>query len=70
MYTYEIRVLRSDRTTDAIIEVMHLNDNAAVRAAKKMAGSLAVEVWRGVTCVYGGHHAQAPTDITTTRLEA
>jgi hypothetical protein len=38
---------------------MHLNDHAAVRAAKKFAGDRSFEVWRGLDCIYGTPKAPA-----------
>ena len=55
MQQYEIRILRADRTTDTVIEVMHLNNNAAIRQAKKIAEARPFEVWRDLDCIYGGH---------------
>ena len=53
MHGYEIRILRADKTTDAIIEVAHLNDHAAIRAAKKIPEARPFEVWRDLDCIYG-----------------
>jgi hypothetical protein len=53
MQGYEIRILGQGHG-DIIIEVVHLNDNAAVRSARKMAEGKPFEVWRGLDCVYGG----------------
>lgn len=53
MQEYEIRILRADKTTATVIEVMHLNDNAAIRSARAIANGQAFEVWRGLDCVYG-----------------
>lgn len=52
MHEYEIRFLRADHSTDTIMMVMHLNDNAAVRAAKRMVEARPFEVWRGMQCIY------------------
>jgi hypothetical protein len=60
MHEYEIRILRADRTTDVLIEVIHLNDNAAIRAAKKMAEARPFEVWRDLDCIYGGQPSERP----------
>jgi hypothetical protein len=57
MRSYEIRIAEENRHT--IIEVMHLNDNAAVRSARKMAGRNRFEVWRDLDCVYDGTAAKA-----------
>ena len=54
MQEYEIRILRADKTTDTVLEVAHLNDNAAIRSARKIAESRPFEVWRDVDCIYGG----------------
>jgi hypothetical protein len=52
MNDYEIRILNEGRT-QAVIEVTHLSDHAAIRAAQKYAGGKSFEVWRGLDCVYG-----------------
>ena len=64
MGEYEIRVFGRSQT---VIEVMHLNDHAAIRAAKKLAGDRPFEVWRGLDCIYSPstmkaapHSGQAP----------
>lgn len=54
MREYEVRILRSDLTSAMLIELMHLNDHAAVRAAKKMAEGRPFEVWCGLDCIYDG----------------
>jgi hypothetical protein len=52
MREYEIRILRADRTTTAeILEVLHFNDNAAIRGARKLAEARPFEVWRGSHCI-------------------
>jgi hypothetical protein len=53
MREYEIRILRADKTTDLIMEVMHFSDKAAIRAAKKIAEARLFEVWRGLDCIFG-----------------
>ncbi len=50
MQEYDIRVL--SHGNEAVIEVMHLSDHAAIRAAKKLAGGKPFEVWRGLDCIY------------------
>jgi hypothetical protein len=60
MREYEIRILCANRNTDMFIEVMHLNDHAAIRAAKKFAGSSPFEVWRGLDCIYDGGQTKPP----------
>jgi hypothetical protein len=51
MEDYEIRIL-SEGHTQTVIEAMHLNDHAAIRAAQKFAGGKSFEVWRGLDCIY------------------
>ena len=53
MHEYEILVLRADGTADTVLAVMHLNDNAAIRAARKIAEAKPFEVWRDLDCIYG-----------------
>ena len=53
MHQYEIRFLRKDRSTQTVLEVLHLNDHAAIRQAKKLAEGQPFEVWRELDCVYG-----------------
>ena len=60
MREYEIRVLRPDGKTSFAIKAMHLNDNAAVRAGRKMAEGSTFEVWRDLNCVYGTRHETPP----------
>jgi hypothetical protein len=70
MREYEIRVLRADLTTASVIEVVHLNDHAAVRAAKKMAEARPFEVWCGLDCIYGDDHSSPPYDFVPPRPAA
>ena len=51
MHVYEIRILRAHRITDTVIEVAHLDDHSAIRAAKKFAGTRPFEVWRDLDCI-------------------
>jgi hypothetical protein len=53
MHEYEIRILRADRTTASVMEVIYLNDRAAIRAARKLAEARLFEVWRDLDCIYG-----------------
>jgi hypothetical protein len=62
MREYEIRILRADKTTASVIEVIHLNDNAAIRAAKKIAEARPFEVWRDLDCIYGRADSAWPAD--------
>jgi hypothetical protein len=52
MDNYEIRIL-SEGHTQTVIEAVHLNDHAAIRAAQKFADGKSFEVWRGLDCIYG-----------------
>ena len=47
MQDYEIRIL-GERHNHTIIEVMHLNDSSAIRAARSLAAGRRFEVWRGM----------------------
>jgi hypothetical protein len=59
MHDYEIRILNSKFASSALVEMMQASDEAAIRSAERMANGRAVEVWRGLDCVYrscpGGH---------------
>ena len=59
MRGYEIRIVSAENH-HTVIEVMHLNDNAAVRSARKMAEGSPFEVWRDLDCIYDGTAAKAP----------
>jgi hypothetical protein len=52
MHDYEIRILAPGkdrgRRGHTIIEVMHLNDSTAIRAARSLAAGRPFEVWRGI----------------------
>lgn len=52
MQDYEIRILgqgkEHGRPNHTIIEVMHLNDSTAIRAARSLAAGRPFEVWRGI----------------------
>ena len=52
MQDYEIRILgpanEQGRRPQTLIEVMHLNDNTAIRAARLLAAGRPFEVWRGI----------------------
>jgi hypothetical protein len=53
MLSYQTRILRADRSTDVIVESNHLNDNAAIRSARKLAEARPFEVWQDLRCIYG-----------------
>jgi hypothetical protein len=52
MHDYEIRIIspgkQQGRPNHTIIEVMHLNDSTAIRAARSLAAGRPFEVWRGI----------------------
>lgn len=68
MQNYEIRILCNGRG-HTHIEVMHLNDSSAIRAAEILAAGRPFEVWRDLECIYGAprathtlvHFTAAPT---------
>jgi hypothetical protein len=64
LYNYEIRILNGGKTK-SVIEVVHLNDHAAIRAGKKFAEGNLFEVWRGLDCVYGSDTAMRETRSRT-----
>ena len=57
MQQYEIRILKADGSTATILAAVQLNDNAAIRSAKKIADGRLFEVWRGMNCLYGCSYA-------------
>jgi hypothetical protein len=52
MHDYEIRIIgpskEHGRSSHTIIEMMHLNDSNAIRAARSLAAGRTFEVWRGI----------------------
>ncbi|HVV27348.1 MAG TPA: hypothetical protein VG501_12110 [Rhizomicrobium sp.] len=52
MRDYEIRILNNRKSPTAFVEMMESSDAAAIRAAERIAGGRAVEVWRDIDCVY------------------
>ena len=52
MQDYEIRIFGPDKEQGkrghTIIEVMHVNDSNALRAARSLAAGRPFEVWRGI----------------------
>ncbi len=70
MHEYEIRILRADRTTDTILEVVHFDDHAAIRAAKKLAEARPFEVWRDLNCIYGRAQSPKPPNLPSPRSAA
>lgn len=54
METYEIRILRSDGAHCVIAQQKYLNAEAAITAARLLAGGRRFEVWNDDYCVYTG----------------
>lgn len=52
MNAYEICILYRSWHTKVTVHAAHVSDFAAVRSARKLAGSHAVEVWRDLECIY------------------
>ena len=52
MQDYEIRILCNGRG-HTHIEMMHLNDSTAIRAAEILAAGRPFEVWRDLECIHG-----------------
>lgn len=69
MIEYEIRILGSDGCVSVIIEWVHLNLNAAITAAKRMAEAAAFEIWTGGACVYAGKNTRISKRPTLRRLD-
>jgi len=52
MKHYEIRVFNSQGRTSLIFHKLHVNDQAAIFAAKEIAGDQAFDLWRGMDCIF------------------
>jgi len=61
MKHYEIRVFNKLGKTSLIFHKLHVNDRAAILAAKEIAGDQAFDLWRGMDCIYS---AQVISDQT------
>jgi hypothetical protein len=59
MQDYEIRILCNGRG-HTHIEVRHLNDSNAIRAAEGFAAGRPFEVWRDLDCIYGARRPGQP----------
>lgn len=66
MHNYEIRILRNNGSTSLAVRHRHLDDNAAIRSARKLAQGARFEVWRGLHCVYGIEAVHSETAISPT----
>jgi hypothetical protein len=54
METYEIRILRLDGSPGLVTQQRYLNADAAITAARLLAGGRRFEVWNDDYCVYAG----------------
>ena len=70
MDQYEIRIMRDDGGTSLIVAAIHLDDNAAIQAARILARAHKFEVWRGMDRIYGTDGARIVNLRTTQRREA
>jgi hypothetical protein len=52
MLTFEIRILKADGSLSMAATQIHLNSDAAIRAATRLAGAKPFEVWANDRCVY------------------
>jgi hypothetical protein len=52
MQEYETRILNVDRTPALLMTSMHLNADAAIKTARRVATGRPFEVWRDDECVY------------------
>jgi hypothetical protein len=52
MHAYEIRVLNSNLSSRAFVQMLGLTDAAAICSAKRIANGRSVEVWRDLDCIY------------------
>lgn len=59
MQDYEIRI-RCNGRGHTLIEVMHLNDSSAIRAAEVLAAGRPFEVWRDLECIHGAPRISQP----------
>lgn len=61
MHTYEIRITRQRFQGPDIFCSAHASDFAAVRRAHTLAGAgAAIEVWRGLECIFAGAAQVSP----------
>jgi hypothetical protein len=63
MHEYEIRLLSFGQAS-IIVEEVHLNHAAAIRAARKMSHGRPFEVWRGLECISGVAELPKPSAST------
>jgi hypothetical protein len=60
MLSFEIRILKADGSLSMATEQIHLNADAAVRAARRLAASRPFEVWSEHRCVYSSTAVPEP----------
>ena len=60
MSSYEIRLRKRITDPEAVYRVRRVSDFAAIRKAKKMAGTDGIfEVWKGDECIYAASQQTA-----------
>ena len=65
MQLYEIRILKTDRTASSIFMTSQASDYAAIRRALRLASDgNAIEVWRGMDCVYSDDDSLCPQSVS------
>jgi hypothetical protein len=52
MHEYEIRVLNENRTPSIVMVSIHLDEDIAITAGRRLAKGMAFEVWRDDERVY------------------
>jgi len=59
MENYEIRLLNGEAERALVYSSAQASDFAAIRRAQTLAGRCdAVEVWRGMTCIYSARQSE------------
>lgn len=61
MHEYEFRILKADGSAGVITQEVHLNANAAINKASRLAGERRFEVWCDDRCIYAGHRPAPPS---------
>ena len=52
MLDYELRILGTDVRHSVVLKGCYFSDDAAIKARLRTAGHKAVEVWRGLVCIF------------------
>jgi hypothetical protein len=60
MHEYEIRVLNGDGSTNIVLQEVHLNTDAAITKARRLAQKRLFEVWCDDRCVYAARKEAPP----------